>query len=105
MIPHDVGGSSLFALSLASPAGTAPTPAIATASAVAPGQGIAPAPLTVRQREILSMAASGLTNAQIARRLHVAISTVERHCTMAYRAMGVRNRAEALVAFYNPAAA
>lgn len=52
--------------------------------------------LTPRQRSILELAAAGLTNAQIARRLFLSVATVERHCTLAYRALGVRNRAQAL---------
>ncbi len=54
------------------------------------------AALTARQLEILRLAASGLTNAQIAQRLFVSVATVERHSTMTYRALGVRNRAQAL---------
>lgn len=52
--------------------------------------------LSPRQREILSLAAQGLTNTQIAEHLFLSVSTVERHCTIAYRGLGVRNRAGAL---------
>lgn len=52
--------------------------------------------LTSRQREILALAAHGMTNAQIAASLYISVATVERHCTIAYRALDVRNRAQAL---------
>jgi DNA-binding CsgD family transcriptional regulator len=58
--------------------------------------GAVDAALSDRQLEILRLAAAGLTNARIARRLFVSVATVERHCTLAYRALGVRNRAQAL---------
>jgi DNA-binding NarL/FixJ family response regulator len=52
--------------------------------------------LSARQVEILRLAADGLTNAQIAGQLYLSVATVERHCTIAYRTLGVRNRAQAL---------
>ncbi len=52
--------------------------------------------LTPRQLQILQLAAAGHTNAQIAKQLYVSIATVERHSTMTYRTLGVRNRAQAL---------
>ncbi len=61
--------------------------------------------LSGRQLEILRLAAAGLTNAQIAERLFVSIATVERHCTIAYRTLGVRNRAQALSSDLFPGAA
>lgn len=52
--------------------------------------------LSPRQRQILDLAARGLTNAEIARTMYLSIATVERHCTIMYRSLGVRNRAQAL---------
>ncbi len=52
--------------------------------------------LSARQLDILTLAAQGLTNAQIAGQLFLSVATVERHCTMAYRKLGVRNRAQAM---------
>lgn len=51
--------------------------------------------LTPRQREILELVAEGLTNAQIAGRLHLSESSVKQHLRGAYRALNVRNRTEA----------
>jgi DNA-binding CsgD family transcriptional regulator/LysM repeat protein len=51
--------------------------------------------LSARQREVLELAAEGLPNAQIARRLFVTESTVKQHLYKAYKTLGVRNRREA----------
>lgn len=53
--------------------------------------------LRPRQREILEVAAEGLSNAQIARRLFLSESTVKQHLTAAYKTLGVKNRRQALV--------
>jgi DNA-binding CsgD family transcriptional regulator len=55
-------------------------------------------PLTPRETEVLSLAASGLTNAEIARRLRVSGNTVKSHLAHAYGKLGARNRSEAVVA-------
>jgi DNA-binding NarL/FixJ family response regulator len=52
--------------------------------------------LSARQRETLELVAEGLTNAQIAKRLYLAESTVKQHLVGAYKALGVRNRAQAV---------
>jgi DNA-binding CsgD family transcriptional regulator len=51
--------------------------------------------LTARQWEALELAAEGLPNAQIARRLFVTESTVKQHLRKAYSTLGIRNRREA----------
>ena len=51
--------------------------------------------LTARQWETLELAAEGLPNAQIARRLFITESTVKQHLRKAYSALGIRNRREA----------
>jgi DNA-binding NarL/FixJ family response regulator len=51
--------------------------------------------LRPRQLEILRLASEGLTNAQIARNLYLAESTVKQHLRAAYEELGVRNRNEA----------
>jgi DNA-binding NarL/FixJ family response regulator len=45
------------------------------------------------------LAAEGLPNAQIARRLFVTESTVKQHLYKAYKTLGVRNRQEATKLF------
>ena len=52
--------------------------------------------LSARQREILDFVAKGLTNAQIAKRLYLAESTVKQHLRGAYKLLGVKNRAQAV---------
>lgn len=51
--------------------------------------------LSARQWETLELAAEGLPNAQIARRLFITESTVKQHLRKAYSALGIRNRREA----------
>ena len=53
------------------------------------------AALTSRQREILALVAEGLTNAQIAQRLHLSEFTIKQHLRHAYKLLKVRNRTEA----------
>jgi DNA-binding NarL/FixJ family response regulator len=48
-----------------------------------------------RKLETLELAAKGLSNAQIAKRLFVSESTVKGHLKAAYKALGVKNRREA----------
>jgi DNA-binding CsgD family transcriptional regulator len=53
------------------------------------------ASLSPREIEVLSLAASGLTNTQIADRIGVTIHGVKFHLMSIYRKLGVRNRTEA----------
>ena len=55
--------------------------------------------LTAREVEVLEMASLGLTNTQIAARMHVTIHAVKFHLAGVYRKLGVTNRTEAAVAF------
>jgi DNA-binding CsgD family transcriptional regulator len=52
--------------------------------------------LTQREREVLGLVAEGLTNAQIARTLWVAESTVAKHLEQAYAKLGVHSRTAAV---------
>jgi DNA-binding NarL/FixJ family response regulator len=52
-------------------------------------------PLTQRQTEVLSLLASGRTNSEIARELHVSVHTVHRHIANIYSALGLGSRAAA----------
>jgi DNA-binding NarL/FixJ family response regulator len=54
------------------------------------------APLSGREREVLSLMASGATNREIAERLYLSPHTVKEHTSALYRKLGVRNRAEAV---------
>jgi DNA-binding CsgD family transcriptional regulator len=52
--------------------------------------------LTPREREVLGLVADGLTNAEIARRLWVAPSTVAKHLEQVYPKLGVHTRTAAV---------
>lgn len=51
-------------------------------------------PLTDRQSEVARLVAAGLSNAQVAARLHLAGSTVARHLASSYLAVGVCSRTQ-----------
>ncbi|MDQ6607584.1 MAG: LuxR C-terminal-related transcriptional regulator [Actinomycetota bacterium] len=53
-----------------------------------------PGPLTTRQREVADLLAAGLTNAQIANKLHLSERTVENHVFNALNALGLHNRVQ-----------
>lgn len=69
-----------------------------------PAAAAPPPPLTPREREILTLVADGLTDAQIAARLHLSPHTVHRHVANARARLGVPSRAAAaaLVARQQP---
>jgi DNA-binding NarL/FixJ family response regulator len=59
--------------------------------------------LTVRELEVLEAVASGMTNAEVARRLGVTIHAIKFHLAVIYRRLGVANRTEAAVAYFRHA--
>ncbi len=60
-----------------------------------PGES-APGLLSEREREVLDLVATGATNPEIARSLHLSPHTVKEHTSALYRKLSVRNRAEAV---------
>jgi len=62
-----------------------------------PGTLANPAGLTDRQLEILRLVATGLSNAEIARRLVVSPRTVDHHVAAIFQKIGVRTRQDAAV--------
>ena len=52
--------------------------------------------LSMREREVLELIASGATNPEIGRALHLSTHTVKDHTSAVYRKLGVRNRTEAV---------
>ncbi|MFD5147192.1 response regulator [Streptomyces sp. NPDC058401] len=59
-----------------------------------------PAGLTPREREIWQLLATGLDNAEIAAELDISVSTVKNHITGIFGKLGVRDRAQAVIAAY-----
>ncbi|GAA3966366.1 LuxR family transcriptional regulator [Actinomadura viridis] len=75
--------------------GNAVVPALADADET--GGDADPDPLTElseAERRVAALAADGYTNRQIARRLHVTMSTVEQHLTRVYRKLKISRRAD-----------
>jgi DNA-binding NarL/FixJ family response regulator len=69
--------------------------------ALAAGQSPAPGPdanLTDREREVLALVATGASNAEIAERLHIGVTTVKTHVTKLMHKTGSRNRVQLAVA-------
>ncbi|MEZ5098351.1 MAG: helix-turn-helix transcriptional regulator [Thermoleophilia bacterium] len=58
------------------------------------------ATLSPRQYEVLSIAATGLTNTQVAQRLHLTTHSIKFHLAEAYRKLGVSNRTEAAAVYH-----
>jgi two-component system response regulator DesR len=55
-----------------------------------------PTPLTPRERDVLTLLAAGATNAEAARRLRLAESTLKQHVRAVYRKLNARTRVEAI---------
>lgn len=54
----------------------------------------APKTLSAREREVVALAAEGLSNIDIAKRVGVTLKTVEKHLSAAYRKLELRSRRE-----------
>ena len=54
-----------------------------------------PAPLTVRETEVLSLLAGGHTGKEIAAELNISLSTAQRHIANIYAKIGARGRVDA----------
>jgi DNA-binding NarL/FixJ family response regulator len=61
--------------------------------------------LSPREREVIELAASGLTNQQIALRLHVSVHAVKFHLASTYQKLGAANRTQAAYLYRNATAA
>jgi len=58
--------------------------------------------LTNREKQILGMIVLGMSNADIARRLHLTESTIKSHLSVSYAKLGVRSRNEAAAVILDP---
>lgn len=59
--------------------------------------------LSTREKQVLGLVVLGLTNAEIARKLHLAESTVKSHLSSSFSKLGVRSRSEATAMILDPA--
>ena len=59
---------------------------------------VLPASLTLTERRVLQLVATGRSNSDIAEDLYVSVATVRKHLEHAYRKLGVHNRMAAVVA-------
>jgi DNA-binding NarL/FixJ family response regulator len=71
-------------------------PAPAGPGNLGPGDRKPPDGLTIREAEVLSLLASGLSNAEIAQRLYLSHATVKTHINRIFAKTGVRDRAQAV---------
>ncbi len=55
-------------------------------------EGTSGSPLTRREDEVLELLSDGLTNREIADRLHISVRTVSTYVSMIFRKLGVRRR-------------
>jgi DNA-binding NarL/FixJ family response regulator len=57
--------------------------------------------ITEREREVLTLIGCGLSNTEIAERLHVSLSTAKTHVGRLLTKLGARDRAQLVIAAYN----
>lgn len=79
--------------------------AVASGQVVVPSTGraqLAAAVLTSREKQVLGLVVMGFSNAESARRLHLAEATVKSHLRSSFKKLGVRTRSEACARILDP---
>jgi DNA-binding NarL/FixJ family response regulator len=79
--------------------------AVAAGQLVLPGEAatlVAKPSLSAREKQVLGLVVIGFSNIDIARKLHVAETTVKSHLTSSFRKLGVRTRSEAATRILDP---
>ena len=67
------------------------------ASAVEEGEEFVPEPVSTREREVLLLAARGLSGREIATQLYISERTVQTHLASIYDKIGAKNKTEAML--------
>lgn len=94
-LPHDADAAELErAIHAAWRGGSYPRPCYRATDDSSGPSGAPPEPLSLREREVLQLAADGLENQEIARRLCVSVKTVEAHKTHIMHKLNLRGRTE-----------
>ncbi|MDR1482180.1 MAG: response regulator transcription factor [Synergistaceae bacterium] len=67
------------------------------ASTVEAGESLPPEPISAREREVLLLAAKGLSGKEIAAKLFISERTVQTHLASIYDKLGARNKTESML--------
>ncbi|MDR1579904.1 MAG: response regulator transcription factor [Synergistaceae bacterium] len=67
------------------------------ANTVEDGENMSPEPISAREREVLLLAAKGLSGKEIASRLFISERTVQTHLASIYDKLGARNKTESML--------
>lgn len=67
------------------------------ASTVEEGENMSPEPISAREREVLLLAAKGLSGKEIAAQLFISERTVQTHLASIYDKLGARNKTESML--------
>jgi DNA-binding NarL/FixJ family response regulator len=67
------------------------------ASTVEEGESMSPEPISAREREVLLLAAKGLSGKEIAGQLFISERTVQTHLASIYDTLGARNKTESML--------